>query len=209
MNRKEKEMLRRKSDIIQAAHDLFLEKGYDDVTMEEIAQKAEFTRRTLYSYFNGKRDLVVEVLIEAVDGFEMEYRNAVAAAANSYQELAGLAATYFRFYDQTPMYYLLMQQFDLAVHNDWDKLSDTVKDDLRNMNFSMDALAEEIIRRGMGNGTFRADLIPELAATFFWKSLYGIVHQYILHAQFPNSYYFIEVRYMLRGLTIDPARYEE
>jgi hypothetical protein len=121
----------------------------------------------------------------------------------------GLAATYFRFYKQTPMYYLLMQQYDLAVHNDCDKLSDTVKDDLHNMNFSMENLAEEIIRRGMENGTFRADIIPELAETFFWKSLYGIVHQYILHAQFPDSYYFTEVRYLLRGLTDNPAQYEE
>jgi TetR/AcrR family transcriptional regulator len=209
MTRKQREMLRRKNDIIEAAHDLFLEKGFEEVSMAEIAEKAEFTRRTLYSYFNGKRDLVVEVIIQAFAVESEKFIAVMESEANNYQKLTGLARCYYEFFKANPAYYPLMQHFDLAVHNDRDKLHEAVIEDLRNFAPDLDGMAEQIIISGMADGTFYNDLIPGLAATYLWKSLYGIVHQYILHALYPEDHYYLEVEYLLRGITINPDRFKE
>ena len=50
----------------QAAMELFLEKGYEGTTVEEIAQRAELTQRTFFRYFADKR----EVLFYGTGAFE-------------------------------------------------------------------------------------------------------------------------------------------
>jgi len=42
----------------RAAVDLFLERGYDDVTVAEIAERAELTRRSFFRYFADKREVL-------------------------------------------------------------------------------------------------------------------------------------------------------
>jgi len=50
----------------QAALELFLEKGYEGTTVEEIAGRAELTQRTFFRYFADKR----EVLFYKTEEFE-------------------------------------------------------------------------------------------------------------------------------------------
>ena len=47
LTRKERERATRRREIIDAAQDLFLSKGFENTTMEEIAQRAEFGKPTL------------------------------------------------------------------------------------------------------------------------------------------------------------------
>ena len=44
--------------IWEAATDLFAEKGYDETTVDDIAQKAGISRRSFFRYFSSKSDLM-------------------------------------------------------------------------------------------------------------------------------------------------------
>lgn len=59
--------------ILEAAQELFTERGIDEVTVEEIAQKADFARGTVFNHFTNKEslcqalgELQSERLVEAV-----------------------------------------------------------------------------------------------------------------------------------------------
>ncbi len=54
----------RRATLIEAAGKLFVEKGYDATTMDEIAAAASFAKGTLYHYFANKAELL-QVLREA------------------------------------------------------------------------------------------------------------------------------------------------
>jgi AcrR family transcriptional regulator len=43
--------------LVQVAHDLFLDRGFNDATIEEIAEVAEVSPRTVHRYFPTKEDL--------------------------------------------------------------------------------------------------------------------------------------------------------
>jgi AcrR family transcriptional regulator len=58
----------RRAALIDAAGKLFVEKGYEAATMDEIAAAANFAKGTLYHYFSNKAELL-QVLRE---GFESE-----------------------------------------------------------------------------------------------------------------------------------------
>lgn len=55
----EKKMLRTRKDLARAAAVLFLERGYEATTVEDIAAAAEVSPRTFYRYFRAKEDLVL------------------------------------------------------------------------------------------------------------------------------------------------------
>ena len=46
--------LRRRDEIIKAATNLFCERGYHDVTMDEIAEEMGVSKGTIYNYFSSK-----------------------------------------------------------------------------------------------------------------------------------------------------------
>jgi AcrR family transcriptional regulator len=62
--------------ILQDGWELFQQKGYRGVSVDEICQKCGITKPTLYYYFKDKENLFVEVLLQRLHGFrEVTERN--------------------------------------------------------------------------------------------------------------------------------------
>ena len=60
----------KKEEIIKGARELFRIYGYKKVTMDEIAQKSNVTKKTIYSYFKDKDDLIKYFLNESIDNMK-------------------------------------------------------------------------------------------------------------------------------------------
>ncbi len=63
--RKEREQLRRdenKKSILRAAERIFVQKGFNLTTMDEIADEAQFSKATIYQYFKSKREIFFETI---------------------------------------------------------------------------------------------------------------------------------------------------
>jgi len=61
-SRKEREKQRHRQEILAAGLRLFAEKGFHNVSMQEIAAAAEFATGTLYNFFASKEDLFFELM---------------------------------------------------------------------------------------------------------------------------------------------------
>ena len=68
--RREREKLRQRQEMLAVALDLFSQKGYHNVSMQEIAGKAEFAIGTLYKFFQNKEDLYKALVLEQCNLFE-------------------------------------------------------------------------------------------------------------------------------------------
>jgi len=69
LERKKKES---RQKIIKAAMELFERQGYNNTTMEQIADEADVARKTLYNYFPVKEALADEYVREISKGFVQE-----------------------------------------------------------------------------------------------------------------------------------------
>jgi len=67
MRLKEKEKLEKKEIIINVARKLFSQYGFEPVTISEIAKRAGVAKGTIYTYFENKYELFIEVLKFAED----------------------------------------------------------------------------------------------------------------------------------------------
>ena len=62
----EEELTRRRHEIFNASVTLFLEKGFQETTMQEIAQTAGMGKSTLYDYFTTKDDILISYVEDAI-----------------------------------------------------------------------------------------------------------------------------------------------
>ena len=60
--RRDRRIHRQRQDIMDAAAGLFAEKGYAATTTKDIALAADIGESTLYSYFPGKREILLAIL---------------------------------------------------------------------------------------------------------------------------------------------------
>lgn len=54
--------------ILEAASEIFADKGFDGARVDEIAEKAEVNKALIYYYFKSKEEILDELLKRAVDG---------------------------------------------------------------------------------------------------------------------------------------------
>ena len=66
LGRRERERLARRRAMLDAALAVFGDKGFDGATVDEIAERAEFGKGTLYNYFPGGKDELYLTLFEDV-----------------------------------------------------------------------------------------------------------------------------------------------
>ncbi|MCS7154713.1 MAG: TetR/AcrR family transcriptional regulator [Bacteroidota bacterium] len=64
LSRREREKQQRRNELLQAARQVFAERGYEGATLEEIAQRAQLGKGTVYNYFPSKQELFFSILDE-------------------------------------------------------------------------------------------------------------------------------------------------
>ncbi len=85
--RREREKLRQRQEMLDAALNLFSEKGYHNVSMHEIAEKAEFAIGTLYKFFKSKEDLYEALMLELSDTFKVVLNEAIEHEGDEVEKL--------------------------------------------------------------------------------------------------------------------------
>lgn len=112
---RERNRTERHQRIRAAALDAFAERGFDDVTVDEIAEAARVSKSTLFRYFPTKEDLVVADDAERLDALRSAFldrpddeavttslRAALVALASGYQDDAAEQLRRFRVIRSSP-----------------------------------------------------------------------------------------------------------
>src|SRR6185312_13717572 len=89
----------RMEQTLAAAHNLFAERGYAAVTMDEIAAAVGVTKPLLYNYFGNKERLYIACMERAGDALIATIAGAVSEAANPGDALGVGVRAFFSFLD--------------------------------------------------------------------------------------------------------------
>jgi AcrR family transcriptional regulator len=116
--RKARERLLRETQILDAAHQVFHEVGFSAATMDQIAERAELAKGTVYIYFKSKEELYysllakgLDVLIELLEG--MLKRSP--SPGDFFRETARAFFTYYRDHTDYFRIFMIMQQEDMQA----------------------------------------------------------------------------------------------
>src|SRR3954451_11383122 len=89
----------RMEQTLKAAHALFAERGYAEVTMEEIAAAVGVTKPLLYNYFGNKERLYIACMERAGDSLTRTIAEAIADTGSPGDALGAGVRAFFRFLD--------------------------------------------------------------------------------------------------------------
>lgn len=87
MSRRERENFMRRQEIMKVGLELFSQKGYHNVSIQEIAEKAEFAIGTLYKFFKNKEDLYKALIMDQADRFHEAVTKAIAEPDDEVEKL--------------------------------------------------------------------------------------------------------------------------
>jgi len=94
--------------ILNKALDLFAERGYDAVGVQEVCEAAGVTKPTLYHYYGSKRGLLSALVSERAEPFRARLAEAASYRHDLPQSLLQVAEEYFRFASAEPKLYRLL-----------------------------------------------------------------------------------------------------
>lgn len=105
--RKERQKIEMKDLILQAAHDLFLNKGFEQVSIRNIADEIEYSPATIYLYFKDKNDIFLSLHDESFKAFNI-FTLPVFKIKDPFKRLTALGERYIEFALNHPQYYEMM-----------------------------------------------------------------------------------------------------
>lgn len=176
--RREKEKEIRRSDIIEAAERVFFTKGYDNATMDDVAKEAEFSKRTLYVYFNSKEQIYFEIMIR---GYKLligmlKEDSQKGKAGDAIGEMSRLSSTFYRFSKEHPQYFRAMMEYENGELDFQKGIPDQSREECY-------ALGEEILgyltgtlEKGIEEGSIRKDLEIVKTALVLWACMVGVLN---------------------------------
>lgn len=86
MKKSKEEAEKTRQALLEAALDVFSEKGFAKATFDEIAQRAGFTKGAIYWYFRNKADLVSALIMEYVQRKHFEIEKSL-PKGNTFEDL--------------------------------------------------------------------------------------------------------------------------
>ncbi|MBN2416414.1 TetR/AcrR family transcriptional regulator [bacterium] len=95
--------------ILDAAADLFAERGFHEVKVDEIALRADLSKGTIYLYFKNKEDLFHSIIKDRTDELIVQLEEAASADESFDTSLRRLVTVYLEFFDRHKPFFKIVQ----------------------------------------------------------------------------------------------------
>lgn len=145
--RTQKRVKRTRKKLKRAALDVFSEKSIDAATVEEITERADVGKGTLYQHFNDKEHIVVTLVDEAVDHLIEKIRNYDKPPENLKDMLEHLLNTHYEFFANAGEEFILLFQGRLMVKLQSDNLDELEEPYLRYLREIEDRVSDYVSPR--------------------------------------------------------------
>lgn len=155
-DRKEREKEMRREDIIDTAEKLFFEKGYENITMADIAEGAELARSTLYLYFKNKNEIYLAISVRGTEILNKMFRECYNKGKTGIEKIEMLMMAFYRFYKEYPDYYNVnWSPYKVLPDHDLPKMEEIKRIRMEGFSFFGKAFQE-----GIRDKSIRSDIDP-------------------------------------------------
>ncbi|MGG3468310.1 TetR/AcrR family transcriptional regulator [Neobacillus pocheonensis] len=196
--RRKREIEEMRLEIIEAAVQLFLTDGYENVSMRKIAQQIDYSATAIYKYFANKEEILIHLLKHGYSIFLTSLKEGVAKSKSldAGERLNASLYAYIDFGLKYPEYYRL-----IFIENLHQLQKVMTEEDDRVRGF---VLLTEMVMAAMNEGVLRKH-DAQMVAQSLWASLHGITSLLITFPDFSwhekENFVTFQVDTMIKGLT--------
>ena len=125
-NKKEAVAALHREQIMKAAEKLFLENGYTQTTIEDISKASEYSRRTIYAYYESKEDILHHIVEKGLIELKQDIENAISHSGDFITTYKVICMSIYKYQRECPNVIENVNGAN-AAEFERDNLSDTVK----------------------------------------------------------------------------------
>ena len=142
---------KRKQELLQIAYRMFISRGYENTSVDEIIEEAGIAKGTFYYYFETKEQLLEEVIGMMIDRETEAAGQVLKAEIPVTQKIAGIISSFRPTQEETPIEGALMQPENIVMH---EKIRKKIVE-------AAIPLLSGVVEEGIAQGVFSCDCIPE------------------------------------------------
>ena len=142
---------RRKQELLQIAYRMFISRGYESTSVDEIIEEAGIAKGTFYYYFETKEQLLEEVIGMMIDRETEAAGQVLKAEIPIPQKIIGIISSLRPAKEEMPIEGALMQPENMVMHG---KIRKKIVE-------KAVPLLAEVVEEGIAEGVFSCDCIPE------------------------------------------------
>lgn len=152
--RRERERLRHRHEILDAAERLLLQRGVEGTTMEDIARESEFAVGSIYKHFRSKDELVEALVLKHAEEFFDRVEALAADQSNRFPEIfEAFLADYAKAADRSFPFLRLL----LTGTRSLPAMDSETGEDLRAAATRYIQVVAGLVQRGQGEGVLDRD----------------------------------------------------
>ena len=155
--------------VLQAAVEVFIERGYDGASMEDLSRRLGIAKSAIYHHVSGKEELLRLALDRALDGWSQAAERALALDAPAIDRLEMLVRGTVAVLETRLPYVTLL----LRVHGNTD-----VERAALERRRSFDRLVASLVEQAERDGDVRADVDPKVTARLLFGMINSVVEWY-------------------------------
>jgi AcrR family transcriptional regulator len=163
--RKQRDREEMRETILQSAHHLFLDKGFEEISIRNIAEAIEYSPATIYLYFKDKNEIFYALHGEAFKKFN-EFLAPLATIKDPFKRLIKMGEKYMEFAFHFPKYYDIM--FIMQAPMDCDKNSEEWKE-----GETAHCQLENLVKECQQEGYFKGKEYKTLSF-LIWSTMHGM-----------------------------------
>jgi AcrR family transcriptional regulator len=172
---REKESLRQ--EILDAARELFVEEGYESVSMRRIAEKIEYSPTTIYLYFQDKAELLNSICAETFERLVARLERNRERFRNPLERMKEGLRQYVEFGLQNPQHYRVT--FMVSHPGPSNECNEAQAAGFR----AYDHLRQSVVEC-IRAGKFRV-MDVDVASQALWSGVHGVTSLLIANTKFP------------------------
>lgn len=163
--RKERDRAEMREMILTSAHRLFVDRGFEEVSIRNIAEAIEYSPATIYLYFKDKNEIFFALHTEAFKVFN-EFLGPILQIADPFERLVAMGEKYLSFALMHPQRYEIM--FIIESPMDCDENSENWAEGRRTLGF-----LEGLLMECQAKGRFKGHN-PQSLAFMIWSQMHGM-----------------------------------
>ncbi|NCD04988.1 MAG: TetR/AcrR family transcriptional regulator [Spirochaetia bacterium] len=191
IDRKNKIKEIRKNDIIDAAQEVIFSKGYNQASMDEISKQAEFSKRTVYSYFSSKEEIYFEIMVRGYNLLNEQIQNMFNEnpQKTALEKIKQMGLVIYKFSTQYPNYFEAIMSYE-NKEEDFDiQLSNSSRDDCYNLGEILFSYLKTTLEEGVKEGLIRDDIDVVNTSIYIWSSTIGLFDVLIKKKKYLENYH--------------------
>ncbi len=172
-NKKEAVAALHRERILAAAEQMFSDKGYQQTTIADISAASEYSRRTIYAYYESKEDILHHIIAKGLSSLKKDLEGALQENSDFLDQYFGICNAMKTYQTQCP--HSLENVTGAKADNLSLEPSSPAVSNILSLGTQINELLAAFIQTGKDQGVVRQEVVPMPTVYILWSSITSLL----------------------------------